>query len=71
MTVVEATLWAIGSVVALGLLAQAAQKLVPNIATDIAAFSLCQVLSYLALLLVIQVVYFPRTKASAVFGLQR
>src|SRR5689334_3620973 len=70
MTVVEATLWAIGSIVALGTLAQAAQKLLPNLQNDIAGFSICQILSYLALLVVIQAVYFPRTKPSVVLGLQ-
>lgn len=71
MTIVEATLWAIGSVVGLATLAQAAQRLVPNLQNDVAAFSLCQLLSYLALLVVLQTVYFPRTKLSVVFGLQR
>src|SRR6185295_18405844 len=71
MSVVEATLWTIGSVVALGTLAQAAQKVVPNLANDIAAFSLCQVLAYLGLLVAIQLIYFPRTKPGVVFGTQR
>lgn len=71
MTIVEATLWAIGSVVALGTLLQGAQKLLPDLERDVAAFSLCQLLSYLALLVALQIVYFPRTKLSVVFGLQR
>lgn len=68
MTIVEATLWAIGSVVALDLLRQAVDRFQPSLRRDIAAFSLCQLIAYLALLLVIQTVYFPKTRLSVIFG---
>ena len=71
MTVVEATLWAIGSVIALGTLAQLAQKVAPALQNDVASFSLCQVVAYLALLVALRGLYFPRSKATDIFGLGR
>jgi membrane protease YdiL (CAAX protease family) len=68
MSIPEATLWGIGSVVAFGLLLQAAKKLVPDLEHDIPGSSLCQVIAYLALLWVVQTVYFPRTRLAVIFA---
>jgi uncharacterized protein len=69
MTVVEATLWAIGSFLALATLVQAAQKVAPGLQNDIGLFSVCQVVAYLMLLFAIQTIYFPSTRPGVVFGL--
>lgn len=69
MTVVEATLWAIGSFLALATLIQVAQKLAPGLQNDIGLFSVCQVVAYLMLLFAIQTIYFPTTKPAAIYGL--
>lgn len=68
MTIFEASLWTIGSVVALVSVGQLLQKIQPSLKNDSGAGSLCQVIAYLALLLVIQTVYFPRTKLSVIFA---
>lgn len=64
----EATMWAFGSIVAFVSLLQGAHILYPGLQTDSAAQSLCQVLAYLPLLLLLQYIYFPRTRLGAILG---
>lgn len=68
MTVFEATLWALGSIFALTTLFQGGFELVPSLRYDHAWFALCQVVAYLALLLVMHRLYFPKTRPSVIFG---
>lgn len=71
MSFVEATLWAIGSVVAVISTYQLVSRVQPAIKDDPAASSLCQLVAYLMLLVLIQTVYFPRTKLREMFATQR
>ena len=64
----EATMWAFGSVVALNMLFQGALLVLPGLRTDSAGQALCQVLAYLPLLILLQYVYFPRTRPGALFA---
>lgn len=68
MTFIEATLWAIGSVVLLLSLARVVAKILPAWKDDSGTWGLCQVASYTTLLLLLQFFYFPSTKASLIFA---
>lgn len=68
MTAVEATLWAIGSIVALGMAWAAVQRVSPGLLRDRGAGALVQALVYVALLALVRFVYFPATRAGVVLG---
>ncbi|MFO0590138.1 MAG: type II CAAX endopeptidase family protein [Polyangiaceae bacterium] len=70
MSFAEATLWTIGSVVAVVSLYQNGIRFFPAIQHDPGASSLLQVIAYLALLLLMQFVYFPKTKLTEIFALR-
>jgi hypothetical protein len=68
MTLVEAVLWVVSSVFLLAFLLQAAQKAMPVTKSDSAAFALCQLLGYLAILTALQRLYFPKTPLATIFA---
>lgn len=68
MNVFEATLWGIGSVVAFVTVVQSVKKVVPDLPNDTAGTSACQVLAYVALLLLLRFFYFPQTRAAVIYG---
>lgn len=68
MTAVEATLWAIGSVVALVAVATAIHERWPSLKQDRGANALIQAVVYAALLWLVRFVYFPATRPGIVLG---
>lgn len=64
----EATLWAFASVVLLVVLLRAVAVASGDLGRDSAMFSLCQAVAYLAVLVGIQTVYFPRARLGPVLG---
>lgn len=68
MTPFEATLWAAVSVVVFAAALQGALRLLPSLPSDSAAQSLCQVVVYLVLLVLLQTVYFSKTRPRLVFA---
>lgn len=71
MNVIEATLWALLSMMVLHTAGQMVLRLIPAFATDRGGFSLLQVVVYLFLLVGIRSIYFPKTRLSLMFGAVR
>lgn len=68
MTFIEATLWAIGSVVLLVSLWSVVAKVAPAWKEDPGVSALCQTVAYTAILLLLRTFYFPTTKPSLIFA---
>jgi membrane protease YdiL (CAAX protease family) len=71
MSVLEAMLWTFGSIYAANSLHQLAVKLLPAAKDDPAAFTVCQAVAYLGLMVLIQTVYFRKTDLREIFATRR